>query len=152
MRRARRTDLAEDREISDARVGAPANASAGGVRTTLGVAYVVASLFAAGLPFLAFGPIGLFVLLPTVLWLAPGLRARVRRAGNLTDGVVRWPGLTALVCGVFGLAIMAAGGGAMAAAWLASLAASGVLEMARARVAMDDNLRAESKSHRPRPW
>jgi hypothetical protein len=126
--------------------------SAGGMRTALGVAYLVAFLAAAGLPFLAFGPIGLLVLVPTALWLAPGLRARVRLAGNLTDGVVRWPGLTALVCGAFSLAIMTASGHAMAAAWLAALAASGVLEVARARVAMDDNLRAESKSHRPRPW
>lgn len=152
MRRARRTDLAEDREISDARVGARSNASAGGLRTTLGVAYVVAFLFAASLPFLAFGPTGVFVLVPTVLWLATGLRARVRRAGNLTDGVVGWPGLTALVCGAFSLAIMAAGGGAMAGAWLASFAACGLLEMARARVAKGDNLRAESRPPVPRPW
>jgi hypothetical protein len=121
------------------------------VRTVLGVAYVVAFFLAASLPFLAFGPTGLFVVVPTVLWLATGLRARVRRAGNLTDGVVGWPGLTALVCGASSLAIMAVGGHAMAAAWLASLAACGVIEMARARVAKGDNLRAESRPHGPRP-
>jgi hypothetical protein len=145
------SDLAEDREISNARVGARFGASASGMRTALGVAYAVAFLFAASLPFLAFGPTGLFILVPTLLWLAPGLRARVRRAGNLTDGVVRWPGLTALVSGAFSLAIMAVGAHAMAAAWLASLAACGVLEMVRARVAEGDNLRAESGPHGPRP-
>jgi hypothetical protein len=122
------------------------------VRTALGVAYVVAFLLAATLPFVAFGPIGLFVLVPTVLWLATGLRTRVRRAGNLTDGVVRWPALTALVCGAASLAIMALGGHAMAAAWLASFAACGVLEITRARVAKGDNLRAESTSRGPRSW
>jgi hypothetical protein len=142
--------VAEDREIADPKVGARSEASAGGMRTVLGVAYLVAFVLAASLPFLAFGPTGLLVLVPTALWLAPGLRARVRLAGNLTDGVVRWPGLTALVSGASSLFIMAGSAGAMAAAWLASFAACGVLEMARARVAQDDNLRAESKSPGPR--
>ncbi|MFN2563848.1 MAG: hypothetical protein ABR499_02395 [Gemmatimonadaceae bacterium] len=122
------------------------------MRTALGVAYVVACLFAASLPFVAFGPIGLFVLVATVLWLAPGLRARVRRAGNLTDGVTAWPGLTALVCTASSLAVMAAGGRATVAAWLGSFAACGVLELARARVAKRDNMRAESRPQPPRPW
>ena len=115
------------------------------MRTSLGVAYLVALLAAAGLAVFAFQPTGLFILLPTVLWLAPGLRTRVRRAGNLTDGVVGWPGLTTLVCGAFSLAMMALGGRAIAAAWLGLVAASGVLEMARARIAERDNLRAESR-------
>jgi hypothetical protein len=89
---------------------------------------------------------------PTALWLAPGLRARARRAGNLTDGVVGWPGLTALVCAASSLAVMAVGGRAMAAAWLASLAVCGLLELARARVAKGDNVRAESGPHGPRRW
>jgi hypothetical protein len=119
------------------------------VRTSLGVAYAAALLLAAVLAFLAFEPTGLFILLPTVLWLAPGLRARVRHAGNLTDGVVGWPGLTTLVCGASSLAMMALGGHAMAAAWLGALAACGVLEMARAGVAKSDNVRAESRpTHR----
>jgi hypothetical protein len=122
-----------------------------GTRTALGVAYVVALLCAVSLPFFAFGPTGLFVLVPTVLWLAPGLRAHVRRAGNLTDGVVGWPGLTILVCGAASLAAMAVGGRAMTAAWLASFAACGALEVARARLAKDDNLRAESMPRGPRP-
>lgn len=129
--------------------GGPLGRSLSG-RTALGVAYLVAFLFAASLPFFAFGPTGLFVLVPTALWLAPGLRARVRRAGNLTDGVVGWPGMTALFC-VFGFAVMALGGRAMAAAWLACVAACGVLEAARAGIAKEDNLRAESRSHGPRP-
>jgi hypothetical protein len=145
------SDLAEDHEISDTPMGPPLDASARGVRVALGVAYMAAFLVAVILPFLAFGPTGLLVLVPTGLWLAPGLRARVRRAGNLTDGVVGWPGLTALVCVAFSLAMMAAGGGAMAAAWLASIAGCGALEMARARVARADNRRAESSSHGPRP-
>jgi hypothetical protein len=120
------------------------------VRTALGVAYVVAALLAAGLPFLAFGPVGLFVLLPTGLWLAPGLRTRARRAGNLTDGIVGWPGVTALVCAASSLALMALGGRAMAAAWLGSCAACGLIEMARARVAMSDDQSAEFRSDRPR--
>jgi hypothetical protein len=121
-------------------------------RTALGVAYMIGCIFAVGLPFVAFGPTGLFILLPTALWLAPGVRTRVRRAGNLTDGVVGWPGLTTLVCGVSSLATTALGGRAMAAAWLASLAACGLLELARARVAKGDNVRAESRPHVPRRW
>lgn len=120
------------------------------MRTVLGVVYMVAVLGAAVLPFLAFGPTGLLVLLPTGLWLAPGLRTRARRAGNLTDGVVGWPGVTALVCAASSLALMALGGRAMAAAWLASCAACGLIEMARARVAMTDNQSAEFRSDRPR--
>ena len=120
------------------------------MRTALGVTYVAAALVAAGLPFLAFGPTGLLVLLPTGFWLAPGLRTRARRAGNLTDGLVGWPGLTTLVCGVSSLALMALRGRAMAAAWLASCAACGLIEMARARVAMSDNQSAEFRSDRPR--
>jgi hypothetical protein len=116
----------------------------------LGVAYTVAVLVAAGLPFFAFGPTGVLVLLPTGLWLAPGLRARARHAGNLTDGVVGWPGMTALVCAASSLALMALGGQAMAAAWLGSCAACGLIEMARARVAMSDNQSSEFRSDRPR--
>jgi hypothetical protein len=122
------------------------------VRTALGVAYMVAFILAASLPFVAFGPTGLFVLVPTVLWLAQGLRTRARRAGNLTDGVVGWPGLTTLVCAASSVAMLAVGGRAMAAAWLASCAACGLLELARARVANDDNVRAESRPDIPRPW
>ncbi len=122
------------------------------MRTALGVVYMAAVLCAAGLSIVAFGPTGLFVLIATVLWLAPGLRARVRRAGNLTDGVVGWPGLTALVCGAFSLATMAAGGHAVAAAWFALVAACGVIEVARGRVAKRDNVRAESNAHVARPW
>jgi hypothetical protein len=146
------SDLADDREISDARVSARFNAAAGGVRTALGIAYVAAFVVAASLAFFAFEPTGVFALVPTALWLAPGLRARVRRAGNVTDGVVGWPGLTGMVCGASSLAMMALGGRGMAAAWLASVAACGVLEVVRARVAEGDNLRAESRSHGPRPW
>lgn len=148
------SDLANDGDISSAPVsvrGARLHVSAGGVRTALGVAYVIMLLSAAVLAFLAFGPTGLFVLVPTVLWLAPGLRARARRSENLTDGVVGWPGLTALVCGLSSLATMALGGRAMAAAWLASFAACGVLEFARAAVAKDDNVRAESGPRGGRP-
>jgi hypothetical protein len=136
----------------DTRSYGSARNSLGGMRTPLGVAYLVAFLAAAILPFLTFGPIGLFVLVPTALWLAPGLRVRVRRAGNPTDGVVGWPGLTALVSGAASLAILAVGGHAIAAAWLASVAAGGVLEAARARVAEDDNRRAEFTSHGRRAW
>jgi hypothetical protein len=147
------SDLAKDREISNTPLAVRSrrfHVSAGGVRTALGVAYVIMLLIAATLAFLAFGPMGLLVLVPTGLWLAPGLRARVRQSGNLTDGVVGWPGLTALVCGLASLAIMALGGHAMAAAWLASVSASGVLELARATIARGDNLRAESGAPGPR--
>ena len=139
---SRGPSVARDVDTSRARFAA----SPGGMRTVLGVAYVVAFLSAIALPFLAFGPSGLLILVPSVLWLAPGLRARVRRAGNLTDGVVGWPGLTTLVCGASSLALMSVGH-AMAAAWLASVAACGLLEIARARVAKGDNLRAEAKPH-----
>jgi hypothetical protein len=155
-------DLAENREISDARISATfmspsatrevkerrrAPRTHGArprtvPRTALGVAYVVACISAATLPFVAFGPTGLFILLPTVLWLAPGLRTRVRRAGKLTDGVGGWPGLTTLVCAAASFAMMALGGHAMAAAWLGSLAACGLLELTRARVATADHVRA----------
>jgi hypothetical protein len=122
------------------------------VRTALGVAYMAACIFAASLSFVAFGPTALLILVPTVLWLAPGLRTRVRRAGNLADGVVGWPGLTTAVCGAFGVVMMAVGGRPMAAAWLASLAACGLLELTRARLAEADNMRAESRPHGPRHW
>jgi hypothetical protein len=112
---------------------------------------MVACLLATGLIFVAFGTTALLILLPTVLWLAPGLRTRVRRSGTLSDGVVGWPGMTTLVCGAASIATMALDGHAIAAAWLASFAACGVLEMARARVAQADNLRAESRPHRQRP-
>jgi hypothetical protein len=135
-------------QADTARSGAPR----ADVRTALGVAYMVACAVAASLPFVAFGPTGLFILLPTVLWLAPGLRTRVRRAGNLTDGVVGWPGVTTLVCAASSLALMALGAHAMAAAWLASLAACGLLELVRARVAKGDNARAESTPHDLRTW
>lgn len=118
-------------------------------RAALGVAYIVACIAAATLPFVAFGLTGLFILLPTVLWLAPGLRTRVRRAGNLTDGVVGWPGLTTLACAASSLAMLAVRGRAMAAAWLASLAVCGLLELTRAKVARSDNVRAESRPHDP---
>lgn len=151
--RAHRADTTTVRPPQTTRPpGARFPAVAGGMRTVLGVAYVVAFLCAASLPFVAFGPTGLLVLAPTGLWLAPGLRTRVRRAGTLTDGVVGWPGLTALVSAAFSAAFMAVGGLATVAAWLASVAACGVLEMARARVARDDNLRAESRPHVARPW
>jgi hypothetical protein len=119
------------------------------VRALLGVTYMVAALLAAALPFLAFGATGLFVLVPTVLWLAPGLRTEARPAGNLTAGVVGWPGLTALVCAASGLALAALRGRTMAAAWLGSCAACGLLEMARARLAKTDDARAEFRSDRP---
>jgi hypothetical protein len=122
------------------------------MRTTLGVAYMITFLLAAALPFPAFGAIGLLVFVPTVLWLASGLRARTRRRGDLTDGVVGWPGLTAAASGASGFAVMTAGGRAMTASWLGALAACGVLEMARARVAKTDNLRAEGRADVPRRW
>lgn len=108
---------------------------------------MAAFLLAAILPFLAFGATGLFVLVPTALWLASGLRARARRAGGLTDGIVGWPGLTVVASSASSFAVMTLGGRAMAAVWLASLAACGVLELARARIARTDNLRAESAVH-----
>jgi len=120
------------------------------VRTALGVAYMAAFLLAVVLPFPAFGATGLLVLVPTALWLASGLRARERRAGNLTDGVVGWPGLTAAAFGASSFAVMTAGGRAMTASWLGVLAACGVLEMARARIAKTDNLRAEARA--PHRW
>jgi hypothetical protein len=119
------------------------------VRASLGVAYIVAAVVAAVLPFLAFGLTGLFVLVPTALWLAPGLRTDAPRTGNLTDGVVGWPGLTALVCAASGFAVAALRGRMMAAAWLGSCAACGLLEMARARLAKTDDARAEFRSRRP---
>jgi hypothetical protein len=114
------------------------------VRTALGVAYLAAFLLAAALPLPAFGATGVLVLVPTALWLATGLRARARRRGDLTDGVVGWPGLTAAASGASSFAVMTVGGRGMAAVWLASLAACGILELARARIAESDNLRAES--------
>jgi hypothetical protein len=119
------------------------------VRVLLGVAYAVAAVLAAGLPFLAFGFTGLFVLVPTALWLAPGLRTRARNNGNVSDGVTGWPGLTALVCAA-GLGVAAVGGRPMAAAWLGACVACGLLEMARARVARVDYARAEFRSDRQR--
>jgi hypothetical protein len=59
--------------------------------------------------------------------------------------VVGWPGLTTLVCGAASLAIMGLGGRAMAAAWLASLAACGFIELMRAGLAKGLNVRAESR-------
>lgn len=120
------------------------------MRALLGVTYIVAALLAALFPFLAFGATGLLVLVPTALWLAPGLRTRARRAGNLADGVVGWPGLTALVCGASGLALAALGGRAMVAAWMGACAACGLVEMARAHVAKTDSARAEFRSNGPR--
>jgi hypothetical protein len=119
------------------------------VRASLGVTYMVAAVLAAVLPFLAFGFTGLFVLVPTALWFAPGLRTDAPRTGKLTDGVVGWPGLTALVCSASGLALAALRGRTMAAAWLGSCAACGLLEMARARLAKIDDARAEFRSDRP---
>jgi hypothetical protein len=119
------------------------------VRASLGVAYIVAAVVAAVLPFLAFGPTGLFVLVPTAVWLAPGLRTDAPRTGNLRDGVVGWPGLTAVVCSASGLALVALRGRMMAAAWLGACAACGLLEMARARLAKTDDARAEFRSDRP---
>ena len=118
------------------------------MRTALGVMYMAAFLAAAFLPFLAFGATGLLLLVPTALWLASGLRARARRRGDLTDGVVGWPALTAATSGASSFAVMAAGGRAAATVWLASVAACGVLELARAGIAKTDNLRAESALHR----
>lgn len=112
----------------------------------LGALYMVAAGLAAVLPFLAFRTTGLLVLVPTALWVAPGLRTDARRVGNLSDGVVGWPGLTTLICGAASLAMMALGDRGMAAAWLASLAACGVIEMMRAGLAKGDNVRAESGS------
>jgi hypothetical protein len=120
------------------------------VRTALGVAYMAAFLLAVILPFAAFGAIGLLVLAPTALWLASGLPARARRRGDLSDGVVGWPGLTAAASGASSFAVTTVGGRGMAAVWLASLAACGVLELARARIATTDNMRAES-ALQPRP-
>src|SRR5688572_5853663 len=74
--RAEKTTVRPPHRIEEPRDGAPGarvDRSARWVRTSLGVAYVVAFLLAASLPFLAFGPTGLLVLVPTVLWLAPGL-------------------------------------------------------------------------------
>ncbi len=122
------------------------------MRTALGVAYMIAFLLAAVLPFPAFGAIGVLVLVPTALWLASGLRARARRRGTLTDGVVGWPGLTAAASGASSFAVMTMSGHAMAATWLASLAACGILELARTRIAETDNLRAEARAHAPRRW
>jgi hypothetical protein len=119
------------------------------MRALLGVAYLVAAVLAAGLPFLAFGNSGLFVLVPTALWLAPGLRTRTRNRGNLSDGVAGWPGLTALVCAA-GLVVAAVGGRPTAAAWLGACVACGLVEMARARVARVDSVRAEFRSDRQR--
>jgi hypothetical protein len=119
------------------------------VRASLGVAYIVAALVAAVLPFLAFGSTGLFVLVLTAVWLAPGLRTDAPRTGKLTDGVVGWPGLTALVCSASGLALAALRGRTVAAAWLGSCAACGLVEMARARLAKTDDARAEFRSDRP---
>jgi hypothetical protein len=119
------------------------------VRASLGVTYMVAAVLAAVLPFLAFGFTGLFVLVPTAVWLAPGLRTDAPRTGKLTDGVVGWPGLTALVCSASGLALAALRGRTMAAAWLGSCAACGLVEMARARLAKTDDARAEFRSDRP---
>jgi hypothetical protein len=119
------------------------------MRALLGIAYTVAAVLAAVLPFLAFGSTGLFVLVPTAVWLAPGLRTDAPRTGKLTDGVVGWPGLTALVCSASGLALGALRGRTMAAAWLGSCAACGLLEMARARLAKTDKACAEFRSDRP---
>jgi hypothetical protein len=118
------------------------------VRASLGVAYIVAAVVAAVLPFLAFGLTGLFVLVPTAVWLAPGLRTDAPRTGNLTDGVVGWPGLTALVCAGAGFAVAALRGHMIAAAWLGACAACGLIEMAKARLAKTDDARAEFRSGR----
>jgi hypothetical protein len=111
----------------------------------LGAFYMIVACLAALLPFLAFGATGLLLLVPTALWLAPGLRTNARHSGNLSDGVVGWPGLTTLVCGAATLAIMGLGARAMAAAWLASLATSGLIELMRAGLAKGVNVRAESR-------
>lgn len=118
------------------------------MRASLGIAYIVAAVVAALLPFLAFGATGVLVLVPTALWLAPGLRTDAPRTGRLTDGVVGWPGLTAAVCSASGLALAALRGHMVAAAWLGSCAACGLLEMARARLAMTADARAEFRSDR----
>jgi hypothetical protein len=122
------------------------------MRTVLGVAYLAAFLLAAVLPFPAFGATGLLLLVPTVLWLASGLRARARRAGTHADGVGGWPGLTAAASGASSFAVMTISGRAMAAAWLGAVAACGVLEVIRARIAKTDNARAESRPDGPRRW
>lgn len=146
------SDLAKDREISDNRVSGEGAGAGAGMRTALGVAYLAVLVVTAILAFLAFGPLGLLACVPTGLWLAPGLRTRVRRAGNITDGVVGWPGLTALVSGAASLGILAVGGYATAGVWLASFSAAAVLELARARVAQSENLRVESAPAGPRRW
>ncbi len=119
------------------------------MRASLGVAYMVAAVLAAVLPFFAFGVTGLFVLVPTAVWLAPGLRTDAPRTGKLTDGVVGWPALTAVFGAASGLALVALRGHMVAAAWLGSCAACGLLEMARARLAKTDAARAEFRSDRP---
>ena len=119
------------------------------MRPFLGGTYVVTAVLAAVLPFLAFGATGLFVLVPTALWLAPGLRTDAPRMGKLTDGVVGWPGLTAAVCAASGFGLAALRGHMVAAAWLGSCAACGLLEMARARLAKTDDARAEFGPDRP---
>ena len=111
----------------------------------LGALYMIAACLAALLPFFAFGTTGLLLLVPTTLWLAPGLRTNARYAGKLSDGVVGWPGLTTLGCGAASLAILGLGGRAMMAAWLASLAACGLIELLRAGLAKGLNVRAESR-------
>ena len=111
----------------------------------LGALYMVTACCAAALPFLAFGATGLLLLVPTALWLAPGLRTNARHSGKLSDGVVGWPGLTTLGCGAASLAIMGLGGHAMAAACLAALTACGFIESMRAGLAKGHNLRAESR-------
>lgn len=111
----------------------------------LGALYMIVACLAAVLPFVAFGATGLLLLVPTALWLAPGLRTNARRIGKLSDGVVGWPGLTMLACGAASLAIMGLGGRPMAAAYLASLAACGLIESMRAGVAKGLNVRAESR-------
>lgn len=112
---------------------------------------MIAFLVATALPFPAFGATGFLVLVPTALWLATGLRASARRRGNLTDGIVGWPAMTAVSAGACSFAVMTVGGRGMAAVWLASLAACGVLELARTRIADTDNMRAEARAHAPRP-
>ena len=111
----------------------------------LGALYMIAACLAALLPFFASGTTGLLLLVPTALWLAPGLRTNARKGGKLSDGVVGWPGLTTLACGAASLAIMGLGGRPMAAACLASLAACGLIELLRAGLAKGLNVRAESR-------
>ena len=119
------------------------------MRPFLGGTYVVTAVLAAVLPFLAFGATGLFVLVPTALWLAPGLRTHAPRTGKLTDGVVGWPGLTAVVCAASAFGVAGLRGHVLAAAWLGSCAVCGFVEMARARLAKTDDARAEFRSDRP---